>query len=138
MVCPSHAHDSPQDYINAHNAARKQIGVQNMMWDNTVAAYAQNYANSRIGDYNLVHSSGDYGENIAKDTGSFTGTATMNLWVAKKPYYYYCNNSCVGGQCVHYTQAALYRCARVKCTIGWWFVTCNYYPLDNYVGQHPC
>ncbi|KAG7977268.1 hypothetical protein I3843_05G023100 [Carya illinoinensis] len=104
MVPLSLAQNSPQDYIDAHNAARKQVGVQNMTWDTTVVGYAQNYANTRIDDCNLVHSSCTYGENLAKGSGSFTGTAAVNLWVAEKPYYYYSNNSCVGGLCLNYTQ----------------------------------
>nr|POE89008.1 pathogenesis-related protein 1b [Quercus suber] len=70
----SHAQNSQQDYLNAHNVARAQVGVPNITWDSTVATCAQNYANSRIGDCNLVHSNGSYGENLAKGSGSFTGT----------------------------------------------------------------
>ncbi|KAF9675766.1 hypothetical protein SADUNF_Sadunf09G0067000 [Salix dunnii] len=104
LVHPSHAQNSPQDYLNAHNAARSQVAVANIIWDSSVAAYALNYANSRISDCNLVHSDGPYGENLAKGSGSFTGTAAVNLWVAEKPHYDYASNSCVGGQCLHYTQ----------------------------------
>ncbi|KAL6219095.1 hypothetical protein ACLB2K_012301 [Fragaria x ananassa] len=109
-----------------------------------VAAYAQNYANSRIADCNLVHSGGPYGENLAKGSSSaLTGTAAVNLWVAEKPYYNYTSNSCTGGQqCLHYTQVVWANsirlgCARVQCTNTWWFVTCNYDPPGNYVGQLP-
>ncbi|KAG6652674.1 hypothetical protein CIPAW_05G022600, partial [Carya illinoinensis] len=142
MVPLSLAQNSPQDYIDAHNAARKQVGVQNMTWDTTVAAYAQNYANTRIDDCNLVHSSCTYGENLAKGSGSFTGTAAVNLWVAEKPYYYYSNNSCVGGLCLNYTQVVWntsvhLACVRVQCIDGWWFVSCNYDPPGNYVRQRP-
>ncbi|KAK2998897.1 hypothetical protein RJ639_023343 [Escallonia herrerae] len=74
----SHAQNSPQDYLDAHNSASANVGVGAMTWDNTVAAYAQNYANQRIGDCNLVHSGGPYGENLAKGSGTFTGSsATM-------------------------------------------------------------
>ncbi|XP_050210997.1 pathogenesis-related protein 1B-like [Mercurialis annua] len=144
MVNPSHAQNAPQDYLNAHNAARAQVGVSNIVWDNTVAAYAQNYANSRISDCNLVHSNGPYGENLAKgSSSSMTGTAAVNLWVAEKPYYDYGSNTCTGGkQCLHYTQVVWQNsvrvgCARVQCTNGWWFVTCNYDPPGNYIGQKP-
>ncbi|KAL7206246.1 hypothetical protein ACSBR2_019037 [Camellia fascicularis] len=76
-----------------------------MTWDNNLAAYAQRYANSRMGDCNLVHSGGPYGENLAEGSGSFTGTDGVNLWVGEKPYYDYNSNSCVGGkECRHYTQ----------------------------------
>ncbi|KAL5790300.1 hypothetical protein ACOSQ2_005188 [Xanthoceras sorbifolium] len=59
----AHAQDSPQDYLDAHNAARSQVGVGPVTWDDQVAAYAQNYANQRISDCSLVHSDGSYGEN---------------------------------------------------------------------------
>ncbi|THG10413.1 hypothetical protein TEA_025184 [Camellia sinensis var. sinensis] len=58
--------DSPQDYLNAHNAAGAQVGVGPMTWDNNVAAYAHSYAISRMGDCNLIHSGGPYGENLAE------------------------------------------------------------------------
>ncbi|KAJ9705389.1 hypothetical protein PVL29_003441 [Vitis rotundifolia] len=137
------AQNSQQDYLNAHNTARAQVGVGPMSWDNTVATYAQNYANKRIGDCNLVHSGGPYGENLAGGSGTpLTGTAAVNLWVGEKPYYNYDSNSCVGKECRHYTQVVWRNsvrlgCARVQCNNGGWFVTCNYDPPGNYVGQHP-
>ncbi|XP_054801397.1 pathogenesis-related leaf protein 6-like [Prosopis cineraria] len=139
----SEAQNSQQDYLNAHNVARAEVGVANIIWDDTVATYALNYVNSRKSDCNLVHSGGPYGENLAKGSGSFTGTAAVNLWVAEKPFYNYTSNSCVGGkQCLHYTQVVWKNsvrvgCARVQCTNGWWFVSCNYDPPGNYIGQRP-
>ncbi|KAL6347789.1 hypothetical protein AAG906_026318 [Vitis piasezkii] len=56
----SYAQNSPQDYLDAHNVARAEVGVESLTWDDTVAAYAQNYANQRFGDCNLVHSGGPY------------------------------------------------------------------------------
>ncbi|XP_050366899.1 pathogenesis-related leaf protein 6-like [Argentina anserina] len=143
VVHPSHAQNSQQDYLDAHNTARAQVGVTNIIWNSTVAAYAQSYANSRISDCNLVHSGGPYGENLAKGTGSFSGTAAVNLWVAEKPYYDYASNACTGGkECRHYTQVVWANsltvgCARVQCTNSWWFVICNYYTPGNYIGQRP-
>ena len=138
------AQNSPQDYLNAHNAARAQVGVGPLSWDNTLAGYAQTYANQRIGDCNLQHSGGPYGENIAKSTGpAFTGTEAVNLWVAEKSNYDYNSNSCTGGQqCLHYTQVVWSRslrlgCARVQCNNGGTFITCNYDPRGNYIGQRP-
>ncbi|KAF8404815.1 hypothetical protein HHK36_009705 [Tetracentron sinense] len=138
----SQAQNSLQNYLNAHNTARSQVGVGSITWDNTVAAYAQNYANQRIGDCALQHSGGRYGENIAVGSGDFTGTAAVNLWVAEKNNYNYNSNSCVGGECGHYTQVVWRNsvrvgCARVRCNNGWFFITCNYDPPGNYVGQRP-
>ncbi|KAF5945025.1 hypothetical protein HYC85_015253 [Camellia sinensis] len=56
-----------------------QVGVGPMTWDNNLATYAQNYANSRMGDCNLIHSGGPYGENLVEGRGSFTGTDRVNL-----------------------------------------------------------
>lgn len=144
LVFPySHAQNSQTDYLNAHNSARSQVGVSAITWNTTLENYAQNYANQRISDCNLVHSNGPYSENIAKGSGSFTGTTAVNLWVGEKPYYDYNTNSCTGGkECRHYTQVVWQNsirlgCARVLCTNGWWFVICSYDPPGNYIGQRP-
>ena len=141
---PSRAQNSQQDYVDAHNAARAQVGVGPIAWDDTVAAYAQNYANQRINDCNLVHSGGRYGENLAEGSGDLTGRDAVNLWVSEKQYYDYNSNTCAQGQqCGHYTQVVWSNsvrlgCARVQCTNnGWWFVICSYDPPGNYVGQRP-
>ncbi|CAL5377550.1 unnamed protein product [Camellia sinensis] len=144
LVHPSYTKNSPQDYLNAHNAARAQVGVGPMTWDNNVAAYAQRYANLRKRDCYLIHSNGPYGENLANGSGSFTGTDGVNLWIGEKPFYNYNSNSCVREKdCLHYTQV-IWRnstrlgCARVQCTNnGWWFVICSYDPRGNYIGQRP-
>lgn len=142
LVKSSDAQNAAQDYINNHNSARSAVGVGNMVWNTTLAAYAQTYANSRKGDCQLVHSNGPYGENLAKGNNGFTGTAAVKLWVDEKPYYSYNTNACAGGECLHYTQVvwqSSYRvgCARVQCNNGWWFVSCNYDPPGNWDGEWP-
>ncbi|XVE94079.1 hypothetical protein REPUB_Repub01dG0249800 [Reevesia pubescens] len=143
LVLPSHAQDSPQDYLNAHNAARAAVGVGPMTWDNTVAAYAQNYANQRIGDCNLVHSGGPYGENLAWSSGNLSGTDAVGLWVDEKVNYDYNSNTCAPGKvCGHYTQVVWRNsvrlgCAKVGCSSGGTFIGCNYDPPGNVIGQKP-
>ncbi|KAK7844461.1 basic form of pathogenesis-related protein 1 [Quercus suber] len=134
------AQDSKEDYLNAHNAARADVGVPSLTWDDTVAAYAQNYANQRIGDCNLVHSGGKYGENIAWGSADLSGTDAVKMWVDEKANYDYNSNSCVGGQCGHYTQVVWRNsvrlgCAKVRCNNGGTFIGCNYDPPGNYVGN---
>ncbi|XP_027338874.1 pathogenesis-related protein 1-like [Abrus precatorius] len=73
----SNAQNSPQDYLNAHNTARSQVGVGPMTWDATVASYAQNYVNTLKGSCKLVHSGGRYGENLAWSSGDLTGIAAV-------------------------------------------------------------
>ncbi|XP_042512693.1 basic form of pathogenesis-related protein 1-like [Macadamia integrifolia] len=139
----SQAQNSPSDYLAAHNAARSEVSVGSMTWDDTVASYAQNYANQRAGDCNLVHSNGPYGENIAWSSGDMSATDAVNMWVSEKAYYDYNSNSCTGGQqCLHYTQVVWKNsvrlgCGRVQCSSGGTFITCNYDPPGNYEGQRP-
>ncbi|KAL4615139.1 hypothetical protein ACB092_07G103500 [Castanea dentata] len=142
IVHLSCAQNSPADYVNAHNAARAQVGVGAITWDANLATFAQNYAKQHKGDCRLVHSGGPYGENLAGSTGDLTGTAAVNLWVAEKSKYDYNSNSCVGGVCGHYTQVVWRNsvrlgCAKVRCNNGGTFIGCNYDPPGNFVGQRP-
>ncbi|KAJ0847776.1 putative CAP superfamily protein [Helianthus annuus] len=70
----------------------------------TVAAYARGYAYHRLGDCDMEHSQGPFGENLAEGYGDqFTATDAVNMWVGEKQYYEYGSNSCVD-ECRHYTQ----------------------------------
>ena len=55
LALPSRAQDFPQDYVNAHNAARAQVGVNPVKWDESIAAFARSYASQQIASCNLVH-----------------------------------------------------------------------------------
>ena len=143
LIHVSLAQNSHQDFVNAHNAARAKVGVGPIRWNYTIAAYAQAYANKRIGDCNLEHSMGPYGECLAEGYAILSAVDAVNLWVNEKQYYDYESNSCIGtDECRHYTQV-VWRdsvhlgCARVKCNNGWLFVTCNYDPPGNYEGERP-
>lgn len=141
----AHAQDSSADYVNAHNAARSQVGVPNVVWDETVANFARNYANQRKGDCQLIHSGGGgrYGENLAGSTGDLSGTDAVRLWVNEKANYDHNSNTCRNGAvCGHYTQVVWRNtkrigCAKVRCNNGGTFIGCNYSPPGNYAGQKP-
>ncbi|KAJ8480374.1 hypothetical protein OPV22_024101 [Ensete ventricosum] len=101
------AQNSPQDFLDA---ARDSVGVGPMSWDDGVAAYA----NQRRADCQLFHSGGTYDENL------FKGGASRRL---------------VGVGCVVALARSTSGCARVVCDDGGVFITCNYSPPGNYVGQ---
>ncbi|KAJ8768880.1 hypothetical protein K2173_023987 [Erythroxylum novogranatense] len=138
----SNAQDTPQDYLNAHNAARSQVRVGPMQWDEKVAAYARAYIDKLKGDCKMVHSGGPYGENLAWSSADMTGTGAVKMWVDEKPRYDYNSNTCVGGECRHYTQVVWRNsvrlgCAKVRCNNGGTIISCNYDPRGNYVNQRP-
>ncbi|WMV44847.1 hypothetical protein MTR67_038232, partial [Solanum verrucosum] len=86
---------------------------------------------------------GGAGENLAKGSGDFMGRAAAQLWVAEKPNYNYGTNQCASGQvCGHYIQVVWRNsvrlgCGRARCNNGWWFISCDYDPVGNLVGQRP-
>ncbi|XP_021776182.1 basic form of pathogenesis-related protein 1-like [Chenopodium quinoa] len=142
QIC--HAQNSPQDYLDAHNAARAEVGVVNIEWDSTLASYARRYALSRVDDCALLRSNGPYGENLAVSSNPlFTGTDAVELWLQQKVDYDYSSNTCaIGADCLTYTQLVWHDsvnvgCARVQCVNGWIFVMCSYNPPGNIIGQRP-
>ncbi|KAK9286502.1 hypothetical protein L1049_014900 [Liquidambar formosana] len=141
------AQNSNHDYVDAHNVARAQVGVQPITWNDRVAAYAANYSNKRFDEYcKLEHSDGPYGENVAEVNGVhvYSAAEAVKLWVTEKPNYDHESNSCVGGECLHYTQVVWgdsihVGCAKVECNngYGWSFIICNYDPPGNIEGHRP-
>ncbi|KAM7259495.1 hypothetical protein ACFE04_015236 [Oxalis oulophora] len=132
-------------FLEPHNAARATLNLAPLVWDQTLASYAQGYANERKDDCELIHSNGPYGENIFWGSGSGWKPAQAVLaWMDEGKYYNYESNSCdEGEECGHYTQV-VWRdttslgCALVNCLGGRGvFVTCNYDPPGNYYGEEP-
>uniref|UniRef100_A0A0D9WV61 SCP domain-containing protein n=1 Tax=Leersia perrieri TaxID=77586 RepID=A0A0D9WV61_9ORYZ len=144
------AQNSPEDFVGPHNAARSDVDVGPVTWDDTVAAYAQDYAEQRRGDCALQHSDtgGRYGENIfwGSAGGDWSAADAVSSWVSEKQWYDHGSNSCSapeGDSCGHYTQvvwrdSTAIGCGRVVCdNDGGVFITCNYSPPGNYEGQSP-
>ncbi|MQL77923.1 hypothetical protein Taro_010343 [Colocasia esculenta] len=110
---PADAQNTPSDWVNLHNATRCSVGVAPVSWDNTVAAYAWWYANQWIGDCQLKHSGGSYGENLFVGWGRELSIAdAVKAWVDERQHYNCRSNSCASEQCSN----------------GGIFITCNYSP----------
>ncbi|KAJ4714486.1 pathogenesis-related protein 1-like [Melia azedarach] len=141
----AHAEDSKKKFLDAHNSARAEEGVEPLVWDQKVASYARDYAEQRKGDCQLQHSDGPYGENIAwSSTENLLEKDAVKMWVDEKADYDYETGSCVQGKmCGHYTQivwrdSRKVGCAKVQCSNkGGTFVTCNYEPAGNIQGEKP-
>ncbi|XP_037442019.1 uncharacterized protein LOC119310332 [Triticum dicoccoides] len=90
------AQNSEQDFVDAHNAARADVGLGEVTWDATVAAFAQDYADQRRGDCQLIHTPDGrpYGENLYGGGGTeWTATDAVNSWVSEKQYYDHDSNT---------------------------------------------
>ncbi|KAL5197561.1 hypothetical protein ABZP36_001073 [Zizania latifolia] len=87
-ITTSTAQNSPNDFVNLHNAARAEVGVSQVSWDQTRAAYAQSYASQRARDCSTMHSNtgGRIGENLwaAWGSGSHTAADAVSSWVNEK------------------------------------------------------
>lgn len=141
---PVYTNSLAQQFLVPQNQARAQLGEPPLLWDERVAAYAQWYADQRRGDCALRHSFGPYGENIFWGSGkNWQPYDAAAAWLNEKKYYDSGTNSCIGDQmCGHYTQIVWKNtksigCARVGCDNGQIFMTCNYFPPGNYVGEKP-
>ncbi|XP_043710090.1 pathogenesis-related protein 1A-like [Telopea speciosissima] len=135
-----------KEMVDQHNVVRKSLGLGPLTWNETVAGYAQRYADQRSGDCQLVHSQGPYGENLYWASGSAeleTAAAAVKAWVDEKSDYDYATNTCVNGKmCGHYTQVVWKNsqqlgCASVKCSDNAYLSVCSYYPPGNYIGERP-
>ncbi|XP_048420110.1 pathogenesis-related protein 1-like [Pyrus x bretschneideri] len=144
LIQSTHAQDTPQDFLNSHNSACATVGVGPLMWEDNIARFAQNHANQRIGDCNLTHSNGLYGENLSTiSTADLPRVKAVDRWEAEKVDYNYESNSCADGKmCGHYRQVVwnmIVRlgCAKVRCSSGGTFIGCNYDPPGNYQDEKP-
>ncbi|KFK29088.1 hypothetical protein AALP_AA7G087300 [Arabis alpina] len=146
-LCPGCDHDSLQ-FLFRHNLVRATRFEPPLIWDRRLQNHAQWWAGQRRADCALRHSVGDgrfsLGENIYWGYGAnYSPADAVVAWASEKRFYNYRSNTCDSGQmCGHYTQIVWKNtrrvgCARVVCNNGGIFMTCNYDPPGNYIGQRP-
>ncbi|XAR66674.1 hypothetical protein NMG60_11012980 [Bertholletia excelsa] len=135
-------------FLYNHNLVRGAKWELPLTWDSNLERYARWWAGQRKSDCALEHSfpEGEFklGENIFWGSGtSWTPTDAVRVWADEEKYYSYPTNTCAEGQmCGHYTQIVWKTtrrigCARVICDSGDVFMTCNYDPVGNYIGERP-
>lgn len=146
LVCVAQAQADSQEWLMAHNAVREAVSatIPALVWSNATYAYALSFAESQSAQcLPLISSNGIYGENIAwfNDTTTIP-TSAVALWVTEAPNYDYASNSCVGGDCGHFTQVVWSNttslgCASVLCNDGGIYFICSYDPAGNVPGERP-
>uniref|UniRef100_A0A803MCQ6 SCP domain-containing protein n=1 Tax=Chenopodium quinoa TaxID=63459 RepID=A0A803MCQ6_CHEQI len=139
-----------QEYLDAHNQARAQVGVGPLKWSPNLenatarlAMYQRIKFNCQFADLNK--SKIKYGANQLWAQGSSVGPKTaVDAWVAEKKYYNHEKNSCEENrQCGVYTQVVWRKsvelgCSQTSCVKnGTSLIVCFYNPPGNVIGESP-
>ncbi|CAL9022691.1 unnamed protein product [Prunus brigantina] len=124
-------------FVEEHNKARKEVGNKPLKWNTTLAQYAQEYADKRVGDCAMEHSMGRWGENLASGDG-MSGAAATKYWVTEKEFYDEKSNKCLKSEdeCGHYLAVVWGKttevgCGISKCNNGQNYVVCSYDPIEK-------
>lgn len=131
------------EIVAQHALFRAEVGEPPLVWDNTIAAGAQEWADAKEADGKFEHSSGTgLGENLA---GGEVKDATMRLGTDERINYQ--SDPQPTGQekktVGHYTQIVWSSTARVGCgfapanKLAFGLVVCRYAPPGNFIGQFP-
>ena len=140
---------------DAHNAVRAGVDtakpLPDLAWSAELADVAQDYAEHVAStSCELVHSHGQYGENLALFGGRHaTADAVVAAWADEEKCWTFgaymkgdqCSSSCTA--CGHYTQLVWRNTELVGCGVAdcpgsgqreiW---VCNYDPPGNFIGQN--
>lgn len=126
------------DYLDPQNALRVTKGAVPLVWNSTLATYAQVWANN----CEWMHSGGSNGENLSAGTGSFNATDAVTLWTDEESTY---NPSSPTAS--HYTQVVWKGSTQLGCAVAtcnnligantgnWQYHVCEYYPHGNVIGE---
>ncbi|KAM1801157.1 hypothetical protein ACFX11_032803 [Malus domestica] len=134
-----------QEFIMAHNEIRRAENMKPLVWNDTMAQLAEDWAKKQDHDCGMRHSSYQgMGENLFWGyKAHWLPREAVYDWAHEKQYYNKENRECEPDKaCDHYTQiiwkdTEQVGCARYKCSSGSLLVVCEYYPPGNWVGMDP-
>ncbi|KAH8647614.1 CAP domain-containing protein [Tricladium varicosporioides] len=121
-----------RDMLAGQNWYRDQHGASPLVWNDSIAAYAQNWANA----CNFKHSGGPTGENLA--AGASTPLVTSDMWGQERTTYNWAAPTYSHFTAMVWKATTSVGCARKQCngangTPGF-MVVCEYYPAGNMMG----
>ncbi|SMN19284.1 similar to Saccharomyces cerevisiae YJL079C PRY1 Protein of unknown function [Maudiozyma saulgeensis] len=132
--------DFETSMLNEHNVKRAlHVNTPDLTWSDTLASYAQAYADNYDCSGVLTHSGGAYGENLALGYGT---TGAVDGWYDEISSYDYSNPGFTENA-GHFTQVVWASTSQVGCGIkscgGVWgdYVICSYEDAGNVIGQFP-
>ncbi|KZL70697.1 SCP-like extracellular protein [Colletotrichum tofieldiae] len=130
--------------LDAHNAARTDVGVPALEWDDALAADAQEWATHLLSVGSLTHSQTDnQGENLYMQSNKDSPYVNAaNAWISEKSDY---NGETISSTNYmgfgHYTQIVWKSTTKVGMALATnsqgTYVVARYSPPGNYIGQKP-
>jgi len=131
-----------QQMLDAHNAVRARIGVPRLVWSDSLARAAEEWAQTLIKDGTFRHRpQSPYGENLYAVSGTeYLPQQIVDGWAAEAKDWDRWSNRCKPERiCGHYTQLVWRETKEVGCGVArggnrevW---VCEYSPAGNIVGM---
>lgn len=124
--------------LSLHNQLRETHHAPPLVWDNTLARYAENYAQK----CRFQHSHASTGENIA--AGYPTVSAAIRAWYAENKQYAYARPQ-FSYQTGHFTQIVWKSTRKLGCGVASCegkngtpgkYLVCEYSPAGNIMNRH--
>jgi uncharacterized protein YkwD len=140
------------EMLEAHNAARRQVGLPPLLWSRQLEANAAVYANKMASSRRFAHSSNlggtrPQGENLWMGTrGAYSYADMAQAWVEEQQFY---DGGAIDdvfaagtfGDIGHYTQIIWRRTTHVGCAVSSDghddYLVCRYLPAGNVHGRSP-
>ena len=134
-----------KDLLNRHNLYRSKHQVPNLQRLSSLERIAQSYSQKLVSLGYLVHSSntlnGEYiGENLYMGyNAGYLGTSPVDSWYEEIKDYSFARSDYIKGT-GHFTQVVWKNSKQLGCGVAcgsndYCYVTCNYYPGGNYLGE---
>ena len=134
-----------KDLLNRHNLYRSKHQAPSLQRLSSLESIAQSYSRKLVSLGYLVHSSntlnGEYiGENLYMGyNAGYLGTSPVDSWYEEISKYSFAKSDYIKGT-GHFTQVVWKNSKQLGCGVAcgsndYCYVTCNYYPGGNYLGE---
>jgi pathogenesis-related protein 1 len=130
-------------FIAQHNFYRAKVGSPTIHWNDSLAAYAQAWADKLAQTCDMQHSDGPYGENIYWSSAPKNEKAVVDRWASEEKYFNHNNPIYIRGKSSksgHYSQVIWAKSTELgagvaNCKNGGQIWVCVYNPPGNMIGE---
>lgn len=130
-------------FLAQHNYYREKVGSPDIHWNDSLASYAQEWADKLAKTCDMQHSDGPYGENIYWSSSPKNEKAVVDRWASEEQYFNHKNTTYIRGKSSksgHYSQVIWAKSTELgagvaNCKNGGQIWVCVYNPPGNVVGE---